>query len=125
MPPENSESDLSEMQPQVDPVSGGTAEVLSEVSEYGLEYDAEEVSNEEARYRVRLNDNERIGTPLLYLEYFKTYEDAYAQYVALCDDGKFIKHHKDDLTAEIQKSYRGKGEVYWETVLLSVIYDDS
>ena len=125
MPSEDRESDVSEMREEIDSVSGGTSEVLSDVSEYGLEYNAQEIPEEEVRYRVRLIDYQQIGKPVLYLEHFSRFEDADAKYGELCEDKSFIRHHKDDLIAEMQKAYRGYAEVFWETIQSSVIYDDS
>ena len=123
MPSEDREPNVSEMPSHLDSLSGNSPEDLPAMSEPGLEYPTqEEIRPEQARYRVRLIDAEVISTPVLYIEYFSDYDSAYGCYSDLCDNEEYVKHHKTDLSAEIQIGYRGHGEIFWETVLKSSIY---
>ena len=116
---------MSEMRNDMDSVQSETAEGMSEMQEYGMVYPQENQDPEKAKWRVRLIDYQQIGTPILYLEYFDYYEYALARYNDLCDDKEFIKHHKDDIIAELQMAHRGWAEIFWETVKSSVIYEES
>lgn len=122
MSSEDNGIEVSQMREGVDTVQGDVAEGMSEVQ---VTYMVHPETSEEARYRVRLIDYQQIGKPILYLEYFADYLNAETRYEELCEDRAFIKHHKDDIMAEMQMAYRGWGELFWETIKSSVIYDDS
>lgn len=125
MQTEDNGTEMSEMRSSVDTVQGDLAESVSEVQESDMVYTQEIQDPQKAKWRVRLMDYQQIGTPILYLEFFETYEDALARYDDLCDDKMFIKHHKDDIMAELQMAHRGWAEIFWEDVKASVIYDES
>lgn len=125
MQAEDNGTEMSEMRSSMDTVQSDPTESMSEMQESDMVYTQEIQDPQKVKWRVRLLDYQQIGTPVLYLEYFENYEDASARYDDLCDDKSFIKHHEDDIIAELEMAHRGWGEIFWETVKSSVIYDES
>lgn len=125
MQAEDNGTEMSEMRNDMDSVQSETAEGMSEVQEYDMVYTQEIQDPQKVKWRVRLMDYQQIGTPVLYLEYFENYADASARYDDLCNDKMFIKHHEDDVMAELQTAHRGWAEIFWETVKSSIVYDES
>ena len=125
MQAEDNGTEMSEMRSDMDTVQSDPTESMSEMQESDMVYTQEIQDPQKAKWRVRLMDYQQIGTPVLYLEYFEYYEDASARYDDLCEDKLFIKHHDDDIIAELEMAHRGWAEIFWETVKSSVIYDES
>ena len=125
MQAEDNGTEMSEMRSDMDTVQSDPTESMSEMQESDMVYTEEIQDPQKVKWRVRLLDYQQIGTPILYLEYFDNYGYALERYNELCEDKQFIKHHKDDVIAELETAHRGWAEIFWETVMSSVIYNDA
>ena len=127
MPQNDRETDLSEMRNGVDPVQSQVPEELSEMQEPFVGYTQKDPEAEAVRYRVMMADHgcSKHSDDLLFLDYFSDYEVATTLFDSLCDDTDFIKHYDSEcVEVVLQMAFRGLGQVFWETIRKSVVYDD-
>ena len=122
MSSEDNGTEMSEMRGDVDTVQGDPAEGVPEVQESFVAYPQEE---ETMRFRVRMYTFGSSPKDTLYLEYFYGYDDALKVYNEICDDWRFIEAYGKFAMVEVEEGHVGRGEIFWETVLKSMLYDES
>ena len=135
MPQEDGRTDLSEMRSPMDTQQDGTAEDVSVLQDYAMgdetdekdsQYGEAEVNPEDAKYRVMMADIGCVQNETLYLDYFSDYTYANMIFDSICDDTEFVKYHdRNSVEVVLQKAYRGLGQIFWETIRKSVVYDTS
>ena len=131
MPKEDTGTDLSEVQSQLDTEQMDYAERMSKMQDAVMghpqneeETEEPEVTPEQAYYRVIMADFGCVENDTHFIDYFSDYYNANAVFDSLCDDTEFIKYHdKPSVTVELQKAYRGLSQVFWETIRKPIVYD--
>ena len=124
MPEEDTGTDVSKVQSQVDTEQMDDAQRMSEMQDTFMgDSPYEEVT--EANYRVTMKDFGCVENDTLFVEYYSSYQSALSTFYSLSDDTEFIKHHdKRSVFVDLEKSHRGTSEIFWELIKRNVVYDD-
>ena len=124
MPPEDKGTDMSEMRGEMDTIQSATAEIMPEMQDESVgDTSYEEVT--EAKYRVTMKDFGAMENEVLFVEYYDSYFVALKSFNTLSDDTEFIKHHDRAMVmVDLEKSYRGTSQIFWELIKRSTVYDD-
>ena len=124
MPEEDTGTDLSKVQSQMDTEQMDDAQRMPEMQDTFMgDSPYEEVT--EANYRVMMKDFGAMENEILFVEYYSTYQTALSTFYSLSDDTEFIKHHdRAMVVVDLEKSHRGTSTIFWELIKRNVVYDD-